>query len=185
MKRLLWALLLSALLLVCRNRPEEGRILFLGDSITQDGRYVSLIEYELFKRGGDVELISIGLSSETVSGLTEEGHPYPRPCLHDRLPRALEKIRPQIVFACYGMNDGIYHPFDEERFEAFRQGVVKLIDVVRAAGAQLVLLTPPLFDVQPIAAKAVCIDAERFGYSSPFEDYNEVLAAYAAWMKKT
>ena len=70
--------------------------------------------------GRTIEFINVGLPSETVSGLSEEGHAggqFPRPDLHERLGRVLEQIRPDLVFACYGMNDGIYLPFNEERFE--------------------------------------------------------------------
>ncbi|MBN1561909.1 lipolytic enzyme, partial [candidate division KSB1 bacterium] len=75
--------------LSCQRRAAilDGRIAFLGDSITQDGRYVTIFEYELFKRfpRADIDVISVGLSSETVSGLTEPDHPYPRPNAHERL----------------------------------------------------------------------------------------------------
>lgn len=188
MKRILLCIVLMFTLLSCGSKPPvaeivKGRILFLGDSITEDGRYVSIIEYELLKKYPNVDLISIGLSSETVSGLTEPGHPYPRPCVHDRLGRALEKIKPQTVFACYGMNDGIYHPQSDERFQAFKDGIQKLIDAVHAAGAKLILLTPPMFDAQLIANKTVGLDAQQFGYASPYVGYNDVLKDYAEWLK--
>ena len=50
--------------------------------------------------------------------MSEEGHAggkFPRPDLHERLDRALPKTKPDLVFACYGMNDGIYLPLDEAR----------------------------------------------------------------------
>jgi lysophospholipase L1-like esterase len=182
------ALMLS--FLSCRPSPRaaelvQGRILFLGDSITQDGRYVSIIEYELFKAfpHADIDVISVGLSSETVSGLTEPGHPYPRPNLHDRLERALVKVKPQTVFTCYGMNDGIYFPQSDERFQAYKDGIQRLISAVRAAGAKLILLTPPMFDAQVIADKTVGLDAAQFGYASPYKGYNDVLKEYAEWLQ--
>ena len=57
------------------------RVMTLGDSVTQDGRYVSFIEYYLQKQNPtlDFDFINAGLASETTSGLTEEGHPGPRP----------------------------------------------------------------------------------------------------------
>ena len=51
--------------------PLEGRVLFLGDSITHDGRYISFIESWLRERRADQpvpELINLGLPSETLSG---------------------------------------------------------------------------------------------------------------------
>ena len=56
------------------------RILFLGDSITHSGRYIAWIETQLRLQGlkPRPELINIGLSSETCSGLSEPDHPFPR-----------------------------------------------------------------------------------------------------------
>ncbi len=181
---------LSLVLFVACQSPKSppdilnGRILFLGDSITQDGRYVSIIEYELFRHypDADIDVISIGLSSETVSGLTEPHHPYPRPNVHERLGRALEKTKPQTVVACYGMNDGIYHPQSDERFQSYKDGIQKLVADVRAAGAKLIILTPPIFDAAVIPKKVVGADAPRFGYSTPFVGYNDVLADYSEWL---
>ncbi len=184
---LFWILIL--LVLSCSSQAPKpdilnGRMLFLGDSITQDGRYVSIIEYELFQHypDADVDLISIGLSSETVSGLTEPDHPYPRPNVHERLGRALDKIKPQTVFACYGMNDGIYHPQSDERFQAYKDGILKLVADVKAAGGQVILLTPPIFDAAVIQEKTVPEDAEQFGYASPYVGYNDVLREYGDWL---
>lgn len=189
MKKLYIPLCLSLFFFVCQSpqpMPEllHGRVLILGDSITQDGRYVSVVEYELFKNypGEDFDIISIGLSSETVSGLTEPNHPYPRPNLHERLGRALEKIKPQTVFACYGMNDGIYYPQSEERFQAYKDGIQKLIADVQTIGAKLVILTPPIFDADVPKDKVVDLGAPEFGYAHPYKGYNDVLADYADWL---
>lgn len=156
------------------------RVLVLGDSITQDGRYVSFLEYYLHSTGQKCDLISIGLGSETVSGLSEPDHPYPRPCVLERLDRALQAVKPSVVLACYGMNDGIYHPPGPERLVAFNSGLRQFIGKVRATGAQLVLITPPVFDPLPLAAKTVPATAGKFGYGSPYAGYDDVLAEFAA-----
>jgi len=127
------------------------RILILGDSITQAGSYVSYINYFLNKSypNETFDVISIGLSSETASGLSEERHAggrFPRPCVHERLQRALDFIKPQLVFACYGMNDGIYKPFSKERMKAFTDGISKLASKCKTSGAEVVLITPPIFE---------------------------------------
>src|SRR5258708_36117355 len=103
------------------------RVLFLGDSITQDGRYVSFIEYYLHAAGKSCDLVSIGLSSETVSGLTEASSPYPRPCILERLDRALKAVKPTVGLACYGMNDGIYHPPSPHRLAPRTAGLRRFI----------------------------------------------------------
>ena len=100
-------------------------------------------------------MVGIGLSSETCSGLSEPDHPFPRPDVHERLDRALAKVRPDVVVACYGMNDGIYYPFGEDRFKAYQNGVNRLIEKVHATGAKLILLAPPPFD--PVPPSAGCV----------------------------
>lgn len=130
---------------------EGKRTLWLGDSITQGGEYVSFFEYFLEKENPKArfDIISAGLASETLSGLSEPGHAggkFDRPCLFERLDRALKAVKPQLVVACYGMNDGIYKPYDEARTKAFTTGVEKLAGACRKSGAKLVLVTPPVFE---------------------------------------
>lgn len=104
------------------------RWLFLGDSITQNGTYVDYIETWLLLNEPDApEIIDLGLSSETVSGHSEPDHPFPRPDLHQRLDKVLKRTKPKRVIACYGMNCGIYHPFSKARFNAYKEGIRKLI----------------------------------------------------------
>lgn len=131
--------------------PGAERILFLGDSITHAGHYVEFIETYFVTRFPErpLEFLNLGLPSETVSGLSENGHAdgkFPRPNLHERLTRVLQKVRPDLVIACYGMNDGIYLPYSDERFSAFSNGLVRLREQVTASGAKLICLTPPIFD---------------------------------------
>jgi lysophospholipase L1-like esterase len=163
------------------------RAVFLGDSITYAGGFAELVETGLIVRAPDkrIEFLDIGLSSETVSGLSEEGHAngkYPRPDLHERLERALEKTKPDLVIACYGMNDGIYYPPSEDRFSNFRYGIVKLKARVVSANARLILLTPPVFDPVPIAKQTQPANADRFSFSRPYAAYDDVLTQYSTWI---
>ncbi|NND99934.1 MAG: SGNH/GDSL hydrolase family protein, partial [Pirellulaceae bacterium] len=163
------------------------RIVFLGDSITHAGHFISLIEAQLFLAGEDPppELINLGLPSETCSGLSEPDHPFPRPNVHERIDRALGKLRPDVVVACYGMNDGIYYPPSEERFAAYRNGVNQIIDKVHASGAKLILMTPPAFDPLPLKqeSKLLPLGAEKYSWNTIYEDYDDVMKQYATWVK--
>jgi lysophospholipase L1-like esterase len=128
-------------------------------------------------------LLDLGLSSETVSGLSEVNHAggkFPRPDLHERLDRILAATKPDLVVACYGMNDGIYAPWSDERFAAFRDGITRLHRAVVATGAHIIHLTPPVFDPLPIAAKTLPEGLDV--YPRPFAGYNDVLERYAAWL---
>jgi lysophospholipase L1-like esterase len=149
------------------------RILFLGNSITYAGQYINYIEtYWLLKHPDQpLEFINMGLPSETVSGLSEEGHAdgkFPRPDLRERLARIIKLIQPDVVLACYGMNDGIYQPFDEGRFEKFKTGIQWLHDQYAGQGVRIIHLTPPIYDEEKGGAK---------GYAA-------VLDRYANWLLK-
>ncbi len=147
------------------------RVLFLGDSITYAGKYVELVEAYFITRypGRKLEFINAGLPSETVSGLSEEGHAngkFPRPVLRERLGRVLDQTKPDMVFACYGMNDGIYLPLSDERFAKFKQGMEWLHEQVARSRAGIVHVTPPTFDE---------VKGGHPGYSA-------VLGKYSAWL---
>ena len=148
------------------------RVVVLGDSNTQAGGYVSFAAYYLEKLHPDkqFDILGLGLASETLSGLSEDGHAggkFPRPCLFERLGRVLEKAKPEVVFACYGINDGIYLPLDKERTAAFQKGVTKLIEQCQKAGVkQVFLVTPPIYDFTPKAGEF---------------NYDTVMAEYAKW----
>ncbi|MBR9773804.1 MAG: SGNH/GDSL hydrolase family protein [Cytophagales bacterium] len=143
--------------------PSVKKIVFLGNSITYSGQYVDYVETYLRLSYPDREwdFINIGLPSETVSGLSEEGHAdgkFPRPDLHERLDRVLNELKPDLIFANYGMNDGIYLPFDEERFKAYQLGLKKLHDKAKAIGADIIHSTPPVYDPKKGAAYANVLD---------------------------
>jgi lysophospholipase L1-like esterase len=164
------------------------RVLFLGDSITHAGHYIALLEAHLRSEAPSLvpQLINLGLPSETCSGLSEPDHPFPRPDVHERLDRALDKVKPDVVFACYGMNDGIYYPFSEERCKAYQDGVDRLIAKVKASGAKLVLMTPPAFDPLPLKQKGKLLPAgaDKYAWFSIYEGYDDVLKRYAGWIMK-
>ncbi|MEM0898058.1 MAG: hypothetical protein AAGJ79_14370, partial [Verrucomicrobiota bacterium] len=85
----------------------DERVVFLGDSITHNGGYVAYVEAVIRLTGMEkkFELINMGLGSETASGLSEEDHPFPRPCVLERLDRVLKTMKPDTIVVCYGMND--------------------------------------------------------------------------------
>ena len=168
-----WWLLAGATL---RGGQNAQRILVLGDSITYAGHYVTLLQLATADADSTPPMIvNAGLPSETVSGLSEEGHAdgkFPRPHLFERLDRILDLVQPDLVLACYGMNDGLYQPLAPARQKAFERGVDRLTRAVADRGARLIWITPPVFDGQV---------ARRIEFNGD-PDYDDVLTAYSRFL---
>lgn len=148
------------------------RIVFLGDSITAAGPYVAGFDAWLAsqKLEQPPQVIDAGLPSETVSGLSEEGHAggqFPRPDLAERLERVLKATKPDLVVACYGINCGIYEPFDKGRFERYQRGMAQFKAKVEKAGARFIVVTPPFYDDKRAPRQF---------------SYNAVLDRYSDWL---
>ena len=142
---------------------DTQRIVFLGNSITYAGQYICYVEtyYRLKYPDRELDWINVGLPSETVSGLSEENHAngaFPRPDLHERLDRVFEQMKPDLVFVNYGMNDGIYLPLDEERFQKYKDGIDWLDTKIREIGAEAIFVTPPVYDPKKGEAYANVLD---------------------------
>lgn len=167
-----------------QNKPKK--ILFLGDSITQAGDYINFFECQLRIAQPDAsfEVLNLGLGSETISGLSEENHPYPRPYLHNRLDKVLEFIQPDLIFACYGINCGIYHPFATSRLEAYQEGISKLMEKANQIEAELILLTPPPYaaPVQDWTEAREDQHRKDYSYAQPYAAYDDVMRKYAEWI---
>ena len=123
------------------------RIIFLGDSITHNGHYVADVECWLLTRGLDLEVLNLGLSSESGTDLTAAenlGHKtsfgFARPCLSERLDRVLAATKPDLVIACYGMNDGGALPPDETGTQRFAAAMTRLREAALKSGAKRVVL---------------------------------------------
>ena len=82
------------------------------------------------------------------------------------------------------MNDGLYHPFSEERFLAYQTGLKALINRAKASGAHIIVLTPPPFDPQSIPTRKTLLAEGKsdYGFKTPYKDYNQVLKRYRDWI---
>lgn len=168
-------LLFICLVWVCPSLLADGsepRVLFLGDDVTYQGGWVVEIESGIRTQRDYkyASIVNMGLSSETVSGLSEPGFAagsFRRAHLKSRLAAVLSSYKPTLVIACYGMNDGIFLPLDVNRFKAFQEGITSLRNECLKSGAKIILLTPPAYapDLAPAA-----------------REYDKVLSAYSEWM---
>jgi len=168
-----------------QHLPQPGEtVLFLGDSNTAAGHFIADLDtYFSLNNAGkkNITLINLGLPSETITGLSERDHPFPRPDVHERLDRALKATSPHRVVVGYGMNDGIYSTFDENRFSKYQQGYKNLLTKTAAINAHATLLTPDPFEPKAVKGKSRPAGQPEYSYKNPYEDYDSVLAKYAAW----
>jgi lysophospholipase L1-like esterase len=133
---------------------DAHRVVFLGDSITQAGNYVTDVECWLLRHGTNVEIINLGLGSESGTDLTPEenaghlkkygfGHPF----VSERLGRVLEQSKPDVLFVCYGMNDCGGLPGNETGTARYGEAITRIRDAALKSGVKhVVICTPPIHD---------------------------------------
>ena len=116
-------------------RPKD-RIVFLGDSITEQQLYTNFVESYLVSRYPELKLtfLNAGWGGDTAPGGAV------------RLERDVLALKPTVVTICYGMNDGSYVPPTQEIKHKFVDGMRQLVSRLKAAGIRIVLLTPGMVD---------------------------------------
>ncbi len=122
----------------------HDRVVFLGDSITQQGAkpggYVTLVRDALAKneQTKSVEVIGAGISGNKV------------PDLEKRLERDVLSKKPSIVVIYIGIND-VWH-WNRNRGtkkEDFQSGLERIISQIQQAGAKVILCTPSTIGEKP------------------------------------
>jgi len=122
---------------------DGDRVVFYGDSITQEGGYGRLVEEYVRTRfpHWDVRFYNAGVGGDTVKG----GWAGP---VDVRLERDVIALRPTVVTIMLGMNDGGYKLFDAQTLATFGDGYRALVAKLRQAlpGARLTFLRSSPFD---------------------------------------
>jgi lysophospholipase L1-like esterase len=122
---------------------DGDRVVFYGDSITQDGAYARFVEEYVRTRfpRWDVRFWNAGVGGDTVKG----GGAGP---IDVRLERDVIARRPTVVTIMLGMNDGGYKPFDPTTLAAFGDGYRAIVAKLRSAlpGARLTFIRSSPFD---------------------------------------
>jgi lysophospholipase L1-like esterase len=144
------------------------RVVFYGDSITDQRLYTSYVETYVLTRFPqlDVRFVHSGWGGDRVTG-GSGGR------VDVRLQRDVFAHDPTVVTVMLGMNDGRYRPFEQEIYDRFTEGFDKLVRALRSElpRARLTLIQPSPYD-----------DVTR----PPFEggSYNQVLLRFGAFIKK-
>ena len=145
MKRLLmWTVccLLLAASTVRADDPKEfffkagDRVLFLGDSITEQYQYSSDIELYLTTRfpKWNIFFLNAGISGDTANGGA------------GRFASHVLAEKPTAITINFGMNDAGYGNFDENRQKQFLQNTEKMLADSKAADVRVALVSPNAVD---------------------------------------
>lgn len=113
------------------------RISFMGDSITQQGGYVRLVDFVLKTACPDLRLppfVNTGVSGQKAENM------------EPRFEKDMKLAdKPAWTFISVGIND-VWHragqPHDPAVLAAYKENVSKMVDKAQTAGAKAVLLTP-------------------------------------------
>jgi lysophospholipase L1-like esterase len=146
---------------------DGDRVVFYGDSITDQRLYTTFVETFVLTRFPQmkVEFVHSGWGGDRVTG--GGGGP-----IEVRLNRDVIFYRPTVVTIMLGMNDGRYRAFDQDIFNTYSSGYEKLIQTLRTAlpAARMTLIQPSPYD-----------DVTR---EPGFEGgYNAVLVRYGEFVK--
>src|SRR5260370_14087875 len=147
---------------------DGDRVVFYGDSITQDGQYARAVELYVATRFPEwtVTFQNAGVGGDKVSGGWSG-------CVDGRLHRDVLARKPTVVTVMLGMNDGNYKAFDQPTYDAYTQGLSRIVARLKEAlpEVRLTLIQPSPFD-----------DVTR-PPNFP-EGYNGVLKKYGAFVQE-
>ncbi len=146
---------------------DGDRIVFYGDSITDQRLYTTFVETYIVTRfpSMDVTFVHSGWGGDRVTG--GGGGPIDR-----RLTRDVFAYKPTVITVMLGMNDASYQPFNQPIFDAYTGGYQHLVRSIKGhlPDVRLTLIIPSPFD-----------DVTR---PPTFEGgYNQVLLRYGEFVR--
>lgn len=167
-----FALLTSSLLAGEFLIRDGDRVVFLGDSITEQRLYTTYIEAYALTRHPEWKLWfrNVGWGGDT-SWLRQRAHPNEgqlfaanpdeqQKMVADAVGRGLARdvlpLKPSVVTVKFGMNDHSYQAFREDIFGAYIRSQTQIAEVLKANGARVAFLTSqPIEDKRPDPDKDV------------------------------
>ncbi len=147
----LFLLLLGLALHAAPLLQEGDRMVFCGDSITDQMIYTRLVMDYLALRypGVHVVFYNTGISGSTAGGWKGGFADH------------VLALKPTVVSICLGMNDGEYKPFDQQIADGYAANMSDLVRQAKGGGAKVVLLTPGVIDddtINPTRGKGIYND---------------------------
>ena len=122
---------------------DGDRVVFYGDSITDQRRYTSFVETYVVTRFPklDIRFVHSGWGGDRVSG--GGGGPIDVRVWRDVLP-----YNPTVVTIMLGMNDGGYRAFDQTAFDTFANGYKHIVEGLKRQfpGIRITAIQPSAYD---------------------------------------
>jgi lysophospholipase L1-like esterase len=108
------------------------RIVFLGDSITEQYQYSTDIELYLTTHfpGGEMTFLNAGIGGDTANGGA------------GRFARHVLDEKPTALTIDFGMNDGGYGEFKEDRAKQYIDKTEEMLKAAKQAGVRVALISP-------------------------------------------
>ena len=154
---------LAISLVFCRSLPaqdafpfkEGDRVMFLGDSITEQYQYSSEIERYLATRfpAWKLSFMNAGIGGDTATGGA------------NRFQQQVLDEKPTVVTINFGMNDGGYGGFDEKRHKPYVENTSKMVKMAKDAGVRVVLISPNAVDWRKNKDRLVYLETQKQFYA--------------------
>ena len=165
-----WAVALAFIVSAGANAAEPNdfffkkgdRVVFLGDSITEQYQYSTYLELYLTTRFPDWNLtfLNAGIGGDTATG---GAHRFAEHVLAEK---------PTCVTIDFGMNDGGYGAFDKGRQEGFLKNTEAMLQAAKEAGVRVALISPNAVEVRGHDDKKVYLETQKEFYA-PLKDLAE------------
>lgn len=144
MRYLLTSLLLLSPLLAQDFHLKDGdRVVFFGDSITDQRLYTSFTETFTLTRFPDrkISFVHSGWGGDRVTGGAGGG-------IAERLERDVFAYKPTVVSIMLGMNDGRVRAFDQQIFDTYANGFRNIVKELKAKapGVRITAIQPSPYD---------------------------------------
>src|SRR5215471_12641488 len=147
---------------------DGDRVVFYGDSITDQRLYTTFVETYAVTRFPDLRtwFVHSGVGGDRVTG----GWAGP---IDLRLRRDVVAYKPTVVTIMLGMNDGSYNGWDDAVFKTYSTGYEHIIDTLRKAvpGIRITVIQPSPYDD---VTRPPNIDS----------GYNNILVRYGQFVKE-
>ncbi len=147
------------------------RVVFFGDSITDQRLYTTFVETFVVTRfpNLDVKFTHSGWGGDRVTGGSGGGIPQ-------RLARDVIAYKPTVVTVMLGMNDGRYRAFDQQIFDIFSNGYRNIVQTLKKElpGVRITAIQPSPYDDVTRAP------GFKGGYNGTLLRYSDFIAELAA-----